>query len=245
MTAATGPEEAIREARRLLRAMPAASLATLDGDGFPYAAVVTPATDVDGAPLLFVSDLARHTRHLRRDPRAALLIDGTRDLATPLAGPRMTLTGRAVPADDPRTRDRYLRLRPEAGRLRALGDFHAWRLEVVRVHLVLGFGRVMDPDPARLLHPPEEVAALAAAEAELVAELDGEHADLVQLLAARLLGEAGGDWHLVGIDPEGFTLRHRQRVRRLEVERPIRDPEAARAAFLELVRRTRARTAEP
>ncbi len=245
MATVTRPEEEIREARRLLRAMPAASLATLDGDGFPYAAVVTPATDVDGTPLLFVSDLARHTRHLRRDPRAALLVDGTRDLTTPLAGPRMTLTGRAVPADDPRIRDRYLRLRPEAERLRGLRDFHPWRLEVLRVHLVLGFGRVTDPDPARLLHAPEEVAALAAAETDLVAQLDGEHADLVQLLASRLLGEEGGDWHLVGIDPDGFTLRRRQRVRRLDLERPIRDPEAARAAFLELVRRARTRTVEP
>ena len=238
-------EEPRRTARQLLRAMTTAALGTLAEDGGPYVALATPAADVDGAPLLFLSRLARHTRHLLRDPRAALLVDATRGLATPLAGTRMSLVGRMRPRDEPRALARYLRLRPDAERYRQFADFGLWRFEIEGAHLVLGFGRVVDLPAEALVDTGPEVAALAAAEPALVAEIDRDHNDLVQLLAERLLGERGGGWRLVALDADGFTLARRQRLRRLELTRPAPTPEAIRSAFLALVHKARRRPAEP
>ena len=52
-------------------------------------------------------------------------------------------------------------------------------------------------------------AALAAAEPEIVAHMNDDHADAVQLYAERLLGRAGAGWRMTGIDPEGLDLRRR------------------------------------
>ncbi|MBN8900953.1 MAG: pyridoxamine 5'-phosphate oxidase family protein, partial [Rhodospirillales bacterium] len=61
------------QARRLLRAARSATLAS-SAEGQPFASLVTPATTADLGLLLLLSDLSEHTRHLRADPRCALLV---------------------------------------------------------------------------------------------------------------------------------------------------------------------------
>lgn len=70
--------------RNLLGQAATASLATIDvGTGHPYVSLVEMATLPDGRPLLLLSRLARHTRNLEVDPRAALLIDQRTTAASP------------------------------------------------------------------------------------------------------------------------------------------------------------------
>jgi putative heme iron utilization protein len=95
-------------AKQLLRTLRTGALATLDRDaGFPFASLVTVATDLDGSPLLLMSQLSAHTLNLERDPRASLLLaqGGKGD---PLAHPRLTVIGRAERTVEPRARARFL-----------------------------------------------------------------------------------------------------------------------------------------
>jgi len=87
------PEALGRTVRRLARSVDRAALATTLADGRPYASLVLLAWDFDGAPLLLLSDLAEHSRNLARDPRQALLIDGTGGLAD-VAAPQDELVER-------------------------------------------------------------------------------------------------------------------------------------------------------
>src|SRR5262245_41328877 len=61
------------DAETLLCAARHGALATLLPDGQPYASLVACAASA-GAPVLLLSELAEHTRNLRRDPRASLLV---------------------------------------------------------------------------------------------------------------------------------------------------------------------------
>src|SRR5215203_6171037 len=104
-------------AKQLLRTLRTGALATLDRDaGFPFASLVTVATDLDGSPLLLISQLSAHTLNLERDPRASLLLaqGGKGD---PLAHPRLTVIGRAERTVEPRARARFLARHPRAGAL--------------------------------------------------------------------------------------------------------------------------------
>src|SRR5438128_454007 len=88
--------------RRLMRTALKGTLATLDREtGHPYASLILLATEPSGAPTFLISRLALHTRNLEKDPRASILIDGTADLADPLTGGRLTLTGVAWPSASP------------------------------------------------------------------------------------------------------------------------------------------------
>jgi putative heme iron utilization protein len=120
------PEKAeiAADARTLTRGAFKGSLASLDSPtGSPYASLITLATDAAGAPIFLISTLARHTRNLVDDPRAAILIDGSGVAADPLQGARLTLSGRAVKASDDAVRRRFLARHPEAAFYADFPDF--------------------------------------------------------------------------------------------------------------------------
>ena len=82
-------------ARQIMRAAPAATLATAGEGGQPFAALVTPAVAPDGSILLWLSRLSEHTRQLGRDARCALLFTAPAAEANPQTAPRVSVTGLA------------------------------------------------------------------------------------------------------------------------------------------------------
>ncbi|MGO8205315.1 pyridoxamine 5'-phosphate oxidase family protein, partial [Rhizobium ruizarguesonis] len=67
-------------------------------NGFPFVSRVLVATDIDGIPVILVSQLSAHTRALARDPRASLLT-GEPGKGDPLAYPRLTTQCLAEPVE--------------------------------------------------------------------------------------------------------------------------------------------------
>ena len=79
-----GPRELGAQARALVRSRDRAALATtMKDDGWPYASLVMIACDAAANPLLMISELAEHTRHILSEDRVGLLIDGTGGLDNP------------------------------------------------------------------------------------------------------------------------------------------------------------------
>jgi putative heme iron utilization protein len=231
------------DARRLLRATDRASLATLDADGWPFASLVLLAVDHDAAPLLLISDLAEHSKNLQRDPRVSLLVDGTAGLEEPLTGPRVTLLGRAERTAEPRLQARFVARHPGAALYADFKDFAIWRVAVERGHLVAGFGRIHWIAGAALLD--RAAPALAEAEPGILAHMNADHADAVDLYARALLGRDGAGWRLTGVDAEGCDLRLGGRVARLDFPARIADAEGARAALVALVQAARGTKSPP
>lgn len=128
--------------RELLRRAPRASLATLTEGGAPYASLVLVADDGAGAPLLLLSDLAEHTKNLKRDPRASLLVEPAEVSGDPLAAARATFLGHVERVAGEDARARFVARHPSAAMYAGFADFGLYRLAVERVHLVGGFGRI-------------------------------------------------------------------------------------------------------
>ncbi len=176
-------EGSILQARRLLRAARAATLATAAAGGQPFASLVTPATAPDLSPLLFLSTLSEHTRHLQADRRCALMVVGAPDSANPQTAPRVTVTAVAEPEPDPALKARWLAVHPYAELYAGFADFALWRLRLGGALLVGGFARATRLRTAELAPAPEAVAAIAAAEPSIVEHCNRDHADAMGLLA--------------------------------------------------------------
>jgi putative heme iron utilization protein len=86
--------------------------------------------------------------------------------------------------------------------------------------------------------PP--VPGLAEGEAGIVAHMNEDHADALQLYAGKLLGLPGSDWRMTGIDPEGIDLRCSGKVARLAFDTPLAAGAEARKVLVGLVARARA-----
>ena len=114
-------------ARNLLRAARAATLAS-SADGQPFASLVTPACAPDLSVLLLLSDLSEHTRHLRAEPRCAVMVVGEATDKNPQTAPRVTVTGLAEPVDDAGLKARWLAVHPYGALYADFADFHLWRI---------------------------------------------------------------------------------------------------------------------
>lgn len=233
------------EARRLIRGAASATLAT-SAEGMPFASLVTPAAAGDLGLLLLLSSLSEHTRHLRAEPRCSLLFAGTPESANPQTAPRVTVTGQAepVPAEAlPALKARWLAKHPYAALYADFGDFALWRVTPGGALLVGGFARATRLRLAELLPDPAAVAALAEAEAGILAHVNADHADAVAAIAEGLLGAPPGAWSLVAVDADGCDLALGDQVRRHHWPAPVADADGVRAALIRAAREGRARAA--
>jgi putative heme iron utilization protein len=228
-------------ARALIRRAFKGSLASIDArENYPYASLITLATDAAGAPTFLISKLARHTANLASDPRASIMVDETGALADPLQGARVTLHGRAEPAPEQGVRRRFLARHPEAAVYADFPDFAFWRLEVEGAHYIGGFGRIFDLAPSDLLLPLAGAETLVEAEPGIVEHMNDDHADAIELYATALGDASGGPWRMVGIDAEGFDIVLEGAARRIVFPQPITTPAEARKELVKLAAEARA-----
>lgn len=225
-------------AKRLLREARTAALATLDPDGAPYASLVQVATLADATPVLLLSNLARHTRNLKTDSRASLLLEERRE-GSELEGARISLKGWVAPEAGEEARRRYLLRHPDAAGFAGFADFAFYRFELEDAHLVAGFGRIVDLARDDLVTDLAGAESMLAAEAGAVEHMNADHADAIALYATVLLGAPAGEWRIIGLDPEGCDLMLDARVRRLDFPRRITGPGELRAALVELAHQAR------
>jgi heme iron utilization protein len=227
-------------AKKLLREGRSGALATLiPGTGDPYCSLVNVATEADGSPLLLISRLAVHTKNVLADPRVSLMIDERKE-GDPLQGARVMLLGTAATTADPDARRRYLERQPEAEMFAGFADFAFYRIALKGAHLVAGFGRIVDLAPADILTPTDDAAELTAAEPDILAHMNADHADTCRLYATRLLGAPDGAWRCVGCDPEGLELQLDRAALRLPFPERVRAPGVLRVMLKQMADQARA-----
>jgi putative heme iron utilization protein len=193
--------------------------------------------------LLLLSDLADHTKNFTGDGRVSLLFDGTRELANPLAGARVTLQGRIEKLGESdahaRLKARYVARHADAADYAAFADFNFYRVIPDRLHLVAGFGRIHWLPAAEVLLDPARTGTLAEEEAGILAHMNADHADAIDLYARSGQPDAPSGWRMAGIDPDGFDLKRDHAECRLAFDSPVTDGESARRELVRLVKANR------
>lgn len=139
-----GPSLAER-ARTLLSLGRIGSLSTLSHKhpGWPFGSMMPYALDERGAPFFLVSTMAMHTKNLLADPRASLMVADTAGGGDPLGAARATVMGRVLPvpqAERAALRSLYLDRHPGAREWMDFGDFAFYRMELVAIYYIGGFG---------------------------------------------------------------------------------------------------------
>jgi heme iron utilization protein len=218
-------------------------------DGWPFGTVVPYALTPDGDPLLLLSDVAEHTKNLRADPRASLLVRDPDPKADPQASARVTILARAVVLGGDEAGAafaEYARRFPDAeGHLAAHG-FAVHRLAVERVRWIAGFGRMGWIDRGSWSGLAQGAWDLLAPHAQAIREhVNADHRDALIEIAA-LSGVSGATAaRMSGIDARGFDLVVERgdagtgTPLRVAFEAPVTTPDAARRAFIAILAKAR------
>ncbi len=234
--------DAVAEAKRLLRTARAAALATLAMPaGHPFASLVNVATAPDGSPLLLLSRLAAHTRHLDSDSRLSLLLYSAFNMPSggdPLTHPRLTILGRAERVADSTElqmlRARFLARHPKSSLYVDFADFGFFRVAMETAHLNGGFGRAASLSADSLLTSLDGATALVAEEAELIADIERAEPQMAPALASAFGGSEGA-WQMIGCDPEGLDIGDGERIIRIVFPTPVATAAELRQAIAALL----------
>ncbi|MEP3280402.1 MAG: HugZ family protein [Stappiaceae bacterium] len=240
-------EGARQLAKSLMRKARFGAIAVREPDtGYPFASRVAVATDIDGAPIILISQLSGHTRALEADHRCSLLL-GEPGKGDPLAHPRISLTANARKVEpgseeQARLRGRYLRRHPKAALYVDFADFSFYRLEVLQGSLNGGFGKAFELDANDVLLDADWLGELASQENAVVEHMNADHSDAVALYATVLCSAASGAWKLASIDPEGIDLVLNDAVARLSFPKPLEQPQDIRPTLVQLAKDARSRS---
>ena len=243
----TVPEPSYAErARTLMYLGRIGSLSTLSRKqpGFPFGSVMPYGLDDHGRPIFLISTMAMHTQNLRADPRASLLV--TRDDAggDPLGASRVTLIGNVLPipeAEVAEARTLYLAHYPNSKYWVDFEDFSFYRLDVMDVYYVGGFGVmgwVSAPEYDRSQPDP-----LADSMAEIIQHMNADHKDSLVLLARKFARIESQEATMTAVDRLGFQVRVKTqdgiRGARIAFLREVSNSAETRKVLVEMVQQER------
>jgi len=222
------------------------SLSTLSRKqaGFPFGSVMPYGLDDRGRPIFLISTMAMHTQNLQADPRASLLVTQPDASGDPLGASRITLLGNVVPVPETdlvESRKLYLDRYANSKYWVDFQDFSFYRMEVVDVYYVGGFGVMgwvtaseydrAQPDP------------LTDAAAGILQHMNSHHSDALILLARTFAGIDSQEAAMTSVDRLGFHLRLKtedgMRGARIAFLREVRSPAEAREVLAEMTQRAR------
>ncbi len=238
------PEPSYAErARTLVHLGRTGSLSTLSQKrpGWPFGSVMPSGLDPLGRPSFLISTMAMHTQNILDDSRASLLVTHPDAIRDPLGAARLTLMGKAarVPEEEVKqVRDLYLGRYEDAKYWVDFKDFDFYRMEVVDVYYVGGFG-VMGWVAAEE-YAQSEADPLADSASEIIRHMNADHAASLALLA-RSFGEAGvEEAAMTSVDRLGFHLRLKSGDRvhsaRIPFTREVRNTKETRTVLIEMVK---------
>ncbi len=225
---------------RIIRCAQKGALATLHHEsGHPYASLIALASAPSGVPLFLISNLAVHTENIRKNPNISILIGDSQHTGRPVEGARVTLQGIASPVQAPWARARFLAFHPDAELYADFEDFDFYCLNVKNAHYVGGFGKILRFSADEIITDVSTAGPLIEAETEIIAHMNEDHADVVQLYATKLLKAETDRWNLIACDPAGCNISNDKIILRLDFSETVNTPDEARMQFIEMAARAR------
>jgi putative heme iron utilization protein len=233
-------------ARTLLHLSRVGSLSTLSRKrpGFPFGSLMPFALDGEGRPIFLISSMAMHTQNLQQDARASLLVTQPEAEGDPLGAARVTVVGNAwvlAGADAEEARRLYLERQPNSKYWVDFDDFSFFRMDVVDVYYVGGFGVmgwIAAPDYAQAHADP-----LADAAAGILLHMNADHQEALILLARVFAGIEAQEAVMTAVDRLGFHVRMKteegMKGARLVFLAEVSTPAETRKMLVEMVQQAR------
>jgi hypothetical protein len=110
---------------------------------YPFGSLMPYALDSSGKPLFFISNLAVHTKNIKKNNKISIMVFAPDKDGDIFNGPRVTLSGKAVKIDQKEIEEAkkvYLKAHPNAENWIDFEDFAFYRLEIEKIYYVGGFG---------------------------------------------------------------------------------------------------------
>ncbi len=243
------PEPSFAErARTLMYLGRVGSLSTISRKqpGFPFGSVMPYGLDERGRPIFLISTMAMHTQNLRADSRASLLVTQPDASGDPLGASRVTVMGNVQTIPEPevgQARSVYLQRYANSKYWVDFEDFSFYRMEVVDVYYVGGFGVMGWVSASEFAQAqPDPLADTAG---DILQHMNADHKDALILLTRVVARIESQDAVMTAVDRLGFHVRLNThdgiRGTRIAFLREVSNPAETRDVLVEMTQQARQR----
>ena len=212
--------------------------------GFPFGSVMPYALDPQGRPVFLISSMAMHTQNLQADPRSSLLVTDFQPNEDPLGASRVTLIGntqKVVDSERMAARELYLARHGNSKYWVDFEDFHFYRMDVVDLYYVGGFGVMGWVDASQYVNANPD--PLSDSAADIIRHMNDDHSDALVLLAKAFAGIEAEEAKMTAVDRLGFNVRlktpERMRGARIAFLREVANPQQTREVLVQMVQQAR------
>ncbi|MCC2615894.1 DUF2470 domain-containing protein [Aestuariibacter halophilus] len=201
---------ALNEAKTLVRRCRTGVVSSLSYNlrGYPFGSVTPYYTDSRGRAYFFISDIAQHARNLTHDNKMSLTVFRQVDDADQNTQARVTLVGdaqRLTGKEHDAALATYLQHFPDAKEYSKAHDFCMWRMEIVRVRYIGGFGKIfwLEPEEWCALAPEWSIEDAK----HMIAHMNDDHVDALSLILNHQTGRSDHSPTMVDVIAEGCYIR--------------------------------------
>jgi putative heme iron utilization protein len=184
--------------------------------------------------------MAMHTQNLQADPRASLFVTEPDASGDPLGSSRVTLIGSVIRIPEPElavARTAYLTGYPDSKYWVDFDDFFFYRMDVLDVYYVGGFGVMGWVAPSE--YSQAQPDPLVESKNEIIRHMNADHKDALILLAKRFAGIEAQEANMISVDRLGFNVRLKTqdgvKGARIAFLREVRNSAQTREMFIEML----------
>ena len=193
------------EAKQLCRTQHSGVLSTQSTSmpGYPFGSIVPFVITHTGEVIIYISDIALHTRNIKADSKVSLTVfDPSEDDSQ--ANGRVTIMGDASQLTDEAAisscSEQYFQLFPHARAYQQTHDFHFYKISVARVRFIGGFGKIHWINPEYWQSNTEEWQANTAG---MISHMNDDHQEAMQLILAHFANVKTNKVTMLSVFSEG------------------------------------------
>ncbi|WP_448565411.1 HugZ family pyridoxamine 5'-phosphate oxidase [Thalassotalea ganghwensis] len=184
-------EQAVNQARLFTRQINNGVLSTVSKNlpGYPFGSVTPFISDSQGHIYFYVSDIAQHSRNMSENSKVSLTLYQQAAQGDQNENARVTLVGDCVKVSGEQQDSlitKYVNQFPSAASYRQAHDFAIWRLDIIRVRYIAGFGKIfwLEADEWQQNAAPWDDAQ----EQRVIEHMNEDHVDAMTLILAHQFG---------------------------------------------------------
>lgn len=230
-----------KEAVSFFRSDKTAILSTISKkyDGYPFGSFVTYVSGWDRTIFLYLSDLADHTKNLKKNQKSCITLLKKNKNGDVQNSARLTLMGNLeeVPKMiNEKCKERFHNIFPESKAYAQMHDFNFYQITVNQARWIGGFGKISWLDPKNWMKVPIE---WFDSEKNMIDHMNQDHSNTIQSALHAEHGIKDKEALMLGLSIDGYYVKSKEDVFFINFDYPVFTSKEYRNILIELSKKYR------
>ena len=208
-------------------------------NGYPFGSFVTYVSGWDRTIFLYLSDLADHTKNLKKDHRSCITIYKKNNSGDVQNSARLTLIGDLKKVQDSiykACKERFHNFFPESKAYEQMHDFNFYQISITQARWIGGFGKISWLDPKNWKNVPVD---WFGSEKNMIDHMNEDHSNTIRSALHAVHDIKDKEAVMIGLSIDGYYIRSKGNVFFINFDYPVCTSKEYRNVLIELSKKYR------